>query len=547
MSYSYELGNHSFPITTSTPDAQVWFDRGLNWCFGFNHEEAERCFRKALEHDPQCSMAHWGIAFAVGPNYNRSWSDFGEEQRRQHLEIARSESRAAARNASSASVLEQDLCQALTARFPDDPDENYDGWNEAYVTAMRPVYAAHRDHPDVCSLFADALMTCTPWNLWDLQSGEPVEGAYTLESIDVIETALSNVTDARRHPGLLHLHIHVMEMSPWPERALKSGDLLYPAVPDSGHLRHMPTHIDVLCGNYQAVVERNHAAVVANRKFVADHGVFNFYTGYRAHDYHFKAYGAMFLGQFGPAIEAVDEMAQTIPEDLLRSGDPPVADWLEAYLSVRQHVLIRFGKWCEILEQPLPQDPELYCVTTTSIRYARGVAYAATGRVEEAEAERKLFETACEQVPETRKLFNNRCVDILEVARAMLNGEIEYRKGAHDLAFRYLRRAVDLDDNLAYDEPWAWMQPARHALGALLLEQRRVDEAELVYREDLGLDPSVRRSRQHPDNVWSLHGLHECLHLQGKIEEAAIIRQRLALASARADVPVESSCFCRQS
>jgi len=546
MSDYFDLGDHSCPVTTASTEAQTWFDRGLAWCYGFNHEEAVACFERALAADPGCAMAVWGIAYAAGPNYNKQWPDFGEEERPVSLERCRTESRRALEMSANASDLEQALCAALVERYPLE-GEDYEAWNDAFAEAMHPVYDKHVDHLDAVTFYADALMNRTPWALWDLDSREMAEGASTPEIIAVIEGALDSVDGAWRHPGLLHMHVHVMEMSPHPERALKSGDALFDTMPDSGHLRHMPTHIDVLCGNYQAVVERNHAAVVADRMFVEREGVVNFYTGYRAHDYHFKAYGAMFLGQYKSAIEAAEEMIATTPKEVLEVGNPPYADWLEAYIPIKQHVLIRFGKWQEILDEPLPDDPELYCVTTATIRYTRAVAYAATNRVAEAEAERVLFYEAVARVPDSRRLFNNTALDILSVAEQMLLGELEYRKGNYDVAFDHLRKSVEIDDHLPYDEPWAWMQPTRHALGALLMEQKHYEEAEAVYRADLGLDDTLRRPCQHPDNVWSLHGLHECLVRRGEKGEARIIKQRFDLASARCDVPVRASCYCRMA
>ncbi len=541
----FDLGGLHCPITTSSAQAQVWFDRGLAWCYGFNHEEAVLCFEHALEHDPDCAMAHWGVAFAIGPNYNKLWVDFGDEERAACLKRAREESREAVRHAAGATGVEKALCAALVERFPLVESDDWDAWNDAYAAAMRRVHRAFPANPDVCALHADALMNRTPWKLWDLESARPAEGSDTVAAMEVLETALAGIEGAMRHPGLLHMHIHVMEMSPHPERAMKSADALYGLVPDAGHLHHMPTHIDVLCGDYHAVVERNHRAIVADRAFVDRRGVFNFYSGYRAHDYHFKAYGAMFLGRYRPAIEAAEEMVATLPATLLASGDPPLADWLESYVSVKQHVLVRFGRWQEILDEPLPDDRDLYCVTTATMHYARSVALSATGRIAEAQTERDRFVEARERVPDTRKQFHNSCLSILEVAEQMLLGELEYRKGNHDAAFAHLWRSVELDDNLEYDEPWAWMQPTRHALGALLLEQGRVAQAEAVYRADLGLDGRLRRACQHPDNVWSLHGLHECLVRRGDTVEAPLIRQRLDLAAARADVPITASCYCR--
>jgi tetratricopeptide (TPR) repeat protein len=307
----------------------------------------------------------------------------------------------------------------------------------------------------------------------------------------------------------------------------------------------MPTHLDVLCGDYRQVVSGNTAAIAADEKFLALRGAMNFYTLYRAHDYHFKIYGAMFAGRCAAALDAAERLAAAIPEALLRVEVPPMADWLEAFVAMKLHVLIRFGRWAEIIAAPLPADQELYCVTTAMTHYAKGVAYAVTGQIAEAEAERGELTAAAGRVPSSRTVFNNTTEDILQIAAAMLDGELEYRRGRYEAAFAHLRRAVELDDGLPYDEPWGWMQPARHALGALLLEQDRVAEAEAVYRGDLGLDRTLPRPCQHPGNVWSLVGYHECLVRLGKHEQAGIIEQQLAIAAAYADVPIHSSCFCR--
>jgi tetratricopeptide (TPR) repeat protein len=271
----------------------------------------------------------------------------------------------------------------------------------------------------------------------------------------------------------------------------------------------------------------------------------NFYSLYRSHNYHFRIYGAMFAGQSKVALETAERLEASLPDDLLRKESPPMADWLEGFLSMKMHVLIRFGRWMEILNLPLPRDQGLYCVTTAMMHYARGVALAATGRVEEADSERASFQEALSKVPSSRTVFNNTCVDILAVGGAMLDGELEYRRGNVAIAFEHLRRAIDLSDNLPYDEPWGWMQPPRHAYGALLLEQGRVEEATAVYAADLGIDDTLPRALQHPNNVWALHGYHECLERLGRDDEARFVKKQLALNAATADVPIKSSCFCR--
>ena len=489
-------------------------------------------------------------AYAAGPNYNKLWEAFREEELQETLAETRAATEAGLARLEGATPVERALLEALAHRYPSDRvagPEEFGARNDAYATAMKAVYMDFMDDSDICSLYAEALINRTPWALWNLKRGEPAEGADTVEAVEVLEKAIRQVEERgdEPHPGLLHMYIHVREMSPHPERALRACDALRDLVPDAGHMLHMPSHIDILCGHYYNSVVANSKAIVADRKFLEREGPLNFYTAYRSPNYHFKLYSAMFLGQYKPAMDAAHELAATIPEELLRVEQPPMADWLEGFVSMKMHALVRFGKWSEIVAEPLPADPELYCVTTAIIHYAKAVAHAASRNVQAAEEEQQRFQAAFARVPETRTIFNNKCVDILAIAAEMLNGEIEYRKGNYEQAFQHLRRAVELDDNLPYDEPWAWMQPARHALGALLLEQGRVEEAEAIYRADLGLDQTLSRSSQHPENVWSLHGYVECLHRQNKHGEAAAAQARLDLAIARADVEINASCYCR--
>ena len=409
---------------------------------------------------------------------------------------------------------------------------------------MRTAYRRFPDDLDVAALFAESLMNVTPWQMWDLPTGEPADGAHTVECREVLERALAT-PEARVHPGVLHMYIHLMEMSPTPEAASEAADLLRDLVPDAGHLRHMPSHIDVLTGSYRKVIDANQAAFEADQRYVDVGGVMNAYTLYRCHDLHFLVYGAMFLGDRATALDAADRLVQAIPESLVRIESPPMADLLEGFVAIRVHVMIRFGMWEELIAEPLPDDYELFSATTAVVHYGRGVAFSATGRVAEAERERELFRAARARVPESRTLFNNTVADLLAIASEMLDGELLYRRGDHDEAFAALRRSIELDDHLPYDEPWGWMQPTRHAYGALLLEQGHVEEAGAVYAADLGLDDSLPRALRHPNNVWSLHGYHECLTRLGRHEEAAVVRADLDAAQALADVPIVASCACR--
>jgi tetratricopeptide (TPR) repeat protein len=543
--YVFDLGSFGRATSSSSADARLWFDRGLAWSYAFNHEEAIRCFERAIACDERFGLAYWGLAYAAGPNYNKQWEAFDEVDLRTSLGRAHEASVRARELAAAASPVERAVIVALAHRYPSpEPADDFGRWNTRYADAMGEVYAAHGDDLDVAALYADSLMNLTPWALWDLATGGPAEGARTVEAKRVLDSALDR-PGAVVHPGLLHFYIHLMEMSPRPDVALDAANALRGLVPDAGHLLHMPTHIDVLLGDYQRVISDNERAIVADERYVAEVGRLNFYALYRAHNHHFRIYGAMFAGQRATALEAADALADSIPEELLRVEVPPMADWLESFVPMRLHVLVRFGLWEEIIAEPLPEDPGLYTVTTALTHYAKGVAHAASSHVAEAEREREALNVALARVPESRYLFNNQALDILAIAAAMLDGEIEYRKGDYDAAWICLRRAIELDDTLPYDEPWGWMQPTRHAYGALLLEQGEVEQAAAAYAADLGVDGTLPRACQHPNNVWSLHGYHECLQRLGRADEAAQLKPQLDQLVAAADVEINSSCFCR--
>ncbi|TGO89806.1 hypothetical protein BPOR_0093g00170 [Botrytis porri] len=542
----YNLGSFKQEISTKSKDAQVWFNRGLTWVYAFNHAEAAACFEQAIAHDHSCAMAYWGLAFALGPNYNKPWEIFDENDLKITVERTYKASRQAKENAASATPLEQALIDAIQSRFqPDYLVKDYSAQNRAYADAMESVYKQHPDSVDVATLYADAMMNLTPWNLWDLHTGNPGPGARTLKIKSVLERALEQ-DGALKHPGLLHMYIHYIEMSPNPELGLNAADHLRDLIPDAGHLHHMPSHLDVLIGDYRRAIASNYNSTIADDKFLSRSGGNNFYTFYRLHDFHSLIYAAMFAGQSKIALQTVARMEASCPEELLRVSSPPMADWLESFMSVRSHVMVRFGLWQDIIKMEFPIDRQLYCVTTAMLHYAKGVAYAATSNVQEAEKERTLFKSAVERVPASRQAFPNKCVDILAVGTAMLDGEIEYRRGNYKQAFESLRKSVELSDGLIYSEPWAWMQPPRHAYAALMLEQGHIEEAAQVYSADLGLDGLLPRAHQHPNNVWALQGYHECLTRLGRKTEARLIEPQVKLALAIADVPVKSSCFCRR-
>ncbi|KAI1100902.1 TPR domain protein [Jackrogersella minutella] len=544
----YNLGLYRRPVSSSSEEAREWVNRGLIWSYGFNHEESAKCFERAIASDSNCVLAYWGLAYVLGPNYNKPWEFFDEVELEQVMKRTHSVVEQATARAGNASPVEKALVYALKFRYPLEQvaEQNWSIWNESYAHAMGMVYKEFPDDLDIATLYVDALMNLTPWQLWDINTGEPAPKARTLEAKDILERAMAQ-DGGSHHPGLLHLYIHLMEMSNTPEAALDAANTLRDLVPDAGHLDHMPTHIDVLVGDYQNAITSNQKAIVADDAFFARENPLQFYTLYRMHDLHFRIYAAMFAGQSRVTLETVARLEATLPEELLRVESPPMADWLEGFLAMRVHALIRFGRWQEILELPLREDRQLYCATNAMVYYAAGVALAATGKVDQAARQRELFAAAARDVPESRMVFNNKCVDILRVAEAMLDGELEYRRGNFDTAFSHLRAAMKRSYDLPYDEPWGWMQPPSHALGALLVEQGHLDKAVDVYAEDLGFNSNLPRALQHPKNVWSLHGYHECLVKLGRLDEARAVKPELDAAIAVADIPIKASCYCRTS
>jgi tetratricopeptide (TPR) repeat protein len=515
----YDVGSISREITTSSPEAQLWFDRGLGMAYGFNHEEAAACFERAAELEPDCARCYWGKAYVLGPNYNDM------EMTPEKSDAAYEAVRQALARMDQGTPSEQALIEALATRYAETLPEDYAPLNAAYADAMRAVYARYPEDGDVGALAAEAVMLLRPWKLWTPE-GEPAPETPEIRAI--LEASLEHSPD---HPALGHLYIHTMEAGPEVTRAVPVAENLENLAPGLGHLIHMASHIYTWTGRYDDVIRVNRRAVEVDKAFVEHAGRENFYTLYRLHNLHFVAYGAMFAGRRELALDHARRVVTEIPPSMLAA----YPDFLDIFVGTPYHVMVRFGMWEEILEEPEPADENLIAARAVW-RYARGVALAVLGRVDEALAEQERFLAAKEVVPESRLLFNNPVKEILEVASNVLSGEIEYRRENYDVAFEHLRRAVELDERLNYDEPWGWMEPARHALGALLTEQGRCAEAIEVYEANLA---------RYPENGWALHGLSECLAKLGRAEEAADTMARFRKAFAQSDVKIPGSCYCK--
>jgi tetratricopeptide (TPR) repeat protein len=508
------LGTHKRKVSTQNEKAQIYFDQGMALSYAFNHDEAARSFVEAAKLDPQCGMAWWGNAYAIGPNYN----SFGVTDENAAAAYASLQRAAEGTN----SPVERDLIDALSTRFEDPPPKDRRRLNEGYAKAMASVWKKYPDDADVAFLYADALLNLQPWNLWT-RDGKPIGN-----STEIVETLERGLKININHPGVNHLYIHIIEASSNPGKAEAAADRLGALMPGSGHLVHMPSHIYVQIGRYMDSVECNTRASELDREYFAKVGQKGDYHFYHIHNDHFLVWSAMFQGRYEDALAASDAILRDLPEDF--RGIPDAADFLVSKL----HVYIRFGRWEEAIKSPMPRKDQPYAVAMW--HYARGVAFANTGRFKEAQKEATAFDSVAKTVPEDQLVFVVPAPLVLRVAREMMAGEIAFKSGEFDAAFKHLRAAVEAEDSMPYSEPNPWLMPTRHALGALLLQQGESVEAEKCYREDLA---------QYPGNGWSLHGLAECLERRGADDEATAVRQRFDKAWANATITIKASCFCR--
>ncbi|MEY6432995.1 hypothetical protein ABC977_11320 [Thioalkalicoccus limnaeus] len=511
------FGNYHRAASTDSPQAQRWFDQGMQLLYGFNHDEAIRSFQNAAAADDDFAMAWWGAAYAHGLHINNPQMTEIQSQR------AHAAAQEAMKRIEHASPAEQALIRAVNQRYAMPIPEDRSSLDRAYADAMQAAWKAHPADPDVGTLYAESLMNLQPWDLWT-RDGKPK--GRTPEIVATLERVMEIHPD---HPGANHFYIHAIEASPTPERAVAAADRLGALVPGSGHLVHMPAHIYARVGRWADASDANVKAVAADRAYFAVAPAPEFYSLYYVHNLHFLAWSAMMEGRYQTAMQAANELERDIPESFLKEWTY-VAD---GFLPVTYHVMLRFGKWDQILAAPEPADYRL--VSRASRHYARGVALAAMGDIDAAQKELDAFELAAAKIPADWLVGNNKANDVMAIALHMLRGELAFREGKTDDAFVLLRKGIALEDALAYDEPPGWMQPVRHALGALLLAEKRPEEAEAVYSADLA---------KYPENGWALLGLQQSLASQGKNADATKAETRLATTWTRADVKPVASCYC---
>ena len=514
----FDLGTWGHKVTTTSPDAQRYFDQGLVLAYGFNHAQAIAAFSEAARLDSTCAMAFWGTALAYGPNINFPMDSTAEKPAWDAVQKA-------VALAPAATEPEQAFIRALTRRYADPSDPKRPSrasMDSAYASAMREVWKRHPADADAGTLLAEALMDLNPWNFWTLD-GKANPG--TDEMVATLEAVLALAPD---HPGANHFYIHAVEASRTPERAIPSAGRLDGLVPDAGHLVHMPAHIWQRVGRYADSEDANVRAARVDSLYLAAHRPEGLYPMmYVPHNIHFIWSAACMEGRREAAQAAARRLEPLVPVEMLRQM--PMLEFVSPTVN---YTLVRFGRWSEILAEPAP--PADLRFTRGMWHWARGLALNATGKLAGARIERDSVKAIAASMPPEAMVSFNSSAALLRLAAHTLNGEIAARRGRIDEAVRHFRDAIAEESVLHYDEPPPWFLPVRQQLGAVLLAAGRIAAAEAAYREDLA---------QNPENGWSLFGLAKCLRARKAAAEAATVEERYRKAWARADVTLSASRF----
>lgn len=509
------LGPVKHPVSTKNATAQKYFDQGLRLSYAFNHDEAGRAFREAARLDSTCAMAWWGAALVLGPNINLPMSAEAEAEAYRLVQRAQASS-------AGATDAEREYISALSRRYGEPAGAARASRDSAYANAMRELMKRHPDDLDAAVLTAEALMDLRPWDLWTMD-GKPQPG--TEEILTILEGALKRNAD---HTGAIHLYTHAVEASPEPARAEKYADRLGQLAPNAGHLVHMPTHIHLRLGKYDEAVARNAKAVAVDREYIQKYGVTGVYTMmYYPHNIHMRWSALMSQGRRKEALDAAAQLEEAVPVSMVR--EMPMAEFFRV---AHMLTLARFGLWEEALREKAPEPGLPF--TTAAWRYARGLAYASTGKEQAALAERDSLEAIAGSLPADSYFGLNPAAPVMRFAAAHLSGEIAFRAGRMDEAIALLTEAAKDQDSLRYDEPPPWQQTARQSLGAVLLVANRPAEAEAVYREDLA---------RYPENGWALYGLAQALRAQKKTSEVSSVEARFRKAWSKSDMKLQASRF----
>lgn len=508
------LGKYGMKVSTRNERAQLFFNQGLNLYYGFNHLEAYRSFKEAARLDPDCAMAHWGQALSLGPNINLPMDPADTETVYKALQQA-----VALKD--RASTMEESLIDALAKRYTAEALKDRKSLDEAYANAMAQVAKQFPEHQDVKTLYAEALMDLHPWDFWKNGEAQPWT-ALPVQLIDEVVAANPN------HPGANHLNIHILEASPDPDKAVISADRLLYLVPGSGHLVHMPSHIYIRVGRYLDGVESNERAVRTDEEYIAQckvQGVYPLF--YYPHNYHFLLACAQMAGLSYKSSATAESLKESIPVEMLTVPDFVT---LQHWYAMPWYNMVRFGKWNDILRIKEPADTLKYVKSVW--HYARGMAYTRTNKLNEAKGELlKLQTLVADPFMENTIGGFNSFKNVLSIGQHILEAEIEAKQKNYDKSIQLLTEAMEIEDNLLYQEPPDWYHPSRQVLGAILLEAKKPALAEQRFREDLN---------QYRSNGWSLFGLYQSLEAQGKKKEAVQVKKAYDKAFAQADVTLKS-------
>jgi tetratricopeptide (TPR) repeat protein len=481
------LGTLHHPVSTKSAAAQKFFDQGLTLVYAFMHEEAVRSFQRAGALDPQLAMAHWGVALALGPNYNM---EMETEQGKKALAAIRR----AQELAGAASQRDQDYIAALSKRYTDQIDVDPKKPNIDYAAAMKALAQKYPDDVDAATLYADSMMVLRPWQLWS-NDGKPAEG--TDEIVATLESVLKRQPD---HIGANHLYIHAIEASREPQKGLDSAKRLATLAPAAGHLVHMPAHIYDRVGDYAGAVHANAVGAAADRAFIKRYGGEGMYPMmYYNHNLHFLAIANATRGHYRAAMAAAAQLGRHVA--------PAVKDvpMLEGFLPTATLINVHFQKWDLVLKAPRP--PESQAGATALWRFARTMAFAARGDVAAAKTERDGIVAAAAAIPKEATWGNNKPTDVLKVATGLADAQIAMAANEATTAMTEYANAAKAEDGLAYDEPQPWPLPVREWWGAALLKTGDAAAAESAYRAEL---------EKHPNSGRALFGLSAALKAQRK-------------------------------
>jgi tetratricopeptide (TPR) repeat protein len=508
------LAPHHHPIATDSAEAQAFFDQGFAWVFAFNHEEAERSFEHAAELDPKSPMPHWGIAWAIAPNYNLDIDD--ERSVKASQAMARAKQLAA-----DAPQNERDYVAAMAVRFSPDPKADRKKLARGYAAKMRDLARRYPDDLDAATLYAESLMNLDPWKLWTLD-GKPAK-----DTDEILRTLESVLRRDPNHVGANHYYIHAVEASPHPERALASAERLKTLAPAAGHLVHMPAHVLARTGDHAGAAHANEAGAAADRAYVAGDPAKaeTFYAlAYGSHNLHFLVDDEMMRGRFASAQRAAAEVAERL------GPHAAMMPMMESMIVAPVSVLLRFDRYDDLLA--LPEPPADRPVMRAWQHFARGVAYAKQGDADEAARERGELAAAIRTVPDSA-LFGGSGLasakQVLAIAATVLDARLAWARGERARSLGLWKQAVAAADKLPYDEPPVWFYPVRESYGAALLQSDRARDAERVFRDDLA---------RHPRNARSLFGLRESLEQQGRDADAAWVEREFEAAWRDADPDV---------